>query len=277
MSAQQIIALAGAWLNSSRGKSMVVGLLYLSATLILFTTIALSGNLIDQSNAQKTGINVVLHNHQFYWLYFTTLFGAGATLGVVAMLHELLRPANARLSRVASSFGLVAALIHALGVVFLLGVDDLLTAHRYKLAFVSYEYNALGDVGMMLFQKGVFVTIFFLGIYGAFVGYLTLKSAYLPRTLGAIVGLSGSAWVIAFLPYLIGENTWAVLMLAGFVGPLSLSFWLMFKGVNMERWKAMTEPSGWDDDPPATRPSQPPVEPLTFTTENVTGRPRLVH
>ena len=254
---QEGLAETKAWLTSPRGKAMLVGLVYLSATLMLFATVALVGDLIDETNPQKTGINVLAHDSEFKWLIFTTLYGAGATAGLVAMLHELLRPTNARLSRVATSFGLMAAVMDALLVVFLFGVRTVLTNHRYKLAFVSYEYNALGDVGMTLFAGGLVVSIFFLGIYGAFVGYLTYHARYLPRALGAIVSIAGLAWVIALVPALTNDTLLAVLMLIGFAGPLAMSGWLVFKGITLDRWKAATVP-----EVPAS---------------NITGRPRLVH
>jgi hypothetical protein len=74
----------------------------------------------------------------------------------------------------------------------------------------------------------------FFGFYCLLTGYLIFKSTFLPRFLGVfmmLAGLSGLTFLaplfaIKYFPY----------TMAGAVGELMLTVWLVTKGVNNERW-----------------------------------------
>ena len=77
----------------------------------------------------------------------------------------------------------------------------------------------------------------FFGCYCLVIGYLILRSTFLPRVLGAFMALGGLGWLPFASPalstYLSPYN-----MLPGILGETALTVWLLAAGVNDQRWKA---------------------------------------
>jgi hypothetical protein len=67
------------------------------------------------------------------------------------------------------------------------------------------------------------------------IGYLILKSSFLPRVLGLLMVFAGLGWLVYMIPSLPGYLSIAMMVL-GFLAELSLCLWLLVKGVNVERW-----------------------------------------
>jgi hypothetical protein len=76
----------------------------------------------------------------------------------------------------------------------------------------------------------------FFGCYCLVIGYLILRSTFLPRILGALMALGGLGWLTFASPalstYLFPYN-----MLPGVVGETALTVWLLVAGVNVQRWQ----------------------------------------
>jgi hypothetical protein len=76
----------------------------------------------------------------------------------------------------------------------------------------------------------------FFGFYCLLIGYLILRSTFLPRFLGALMALGGLGWLTFVSPrlsaYLSPYN-----MLPGILGETALTLWLLAAGVNVQRWK----------------------------------------
>jgi hypothetical protein len=66
-------------------------------------------------------------------------------------------------------------------------------------------------------------------------GYLIFKSTFLPRTLGVLMMVAGSAWMLFLSPSL-GTRLFPYI-LASDIGEALLILWLLVVGVNAERWK----------------------------------------
>ncbi len=84
-------------------------------------------------------------------------------------------------------------------------------------------------------------TVFF-GLHCFFVGYLILKSTFLPRFVGVLMVLAGLGWltrgIASVLSISLPGGLPSYLMGLGVLGELTLTAWLLVKGVNEERWRA---------------------------------------
>ena len=76
----------------------------------------------------------------------------------------------------------------------------------------------------------------FFGCYCLAIGYLIMRSTFLPRVVGALMALGGLGWLTFASPelstYLSPYN-----MLPGILGETALTLWLLTAGVNVQRWK----------------------------------------
>lgn len=67
------------------------------------------------------------------------------------------------------------------------------------------------------------------------VGYLILRSTFLPRLAGALMMIAGFGWLTAFAPP--RANSLAPYsMMPGAIGELTFILWLLVKGVNVQHW-----------------------------------------
>jgi hypothetical protein len=79
-------------------------------------------------------------------------------------------------------------------------------------------------------------SLVFFGPYCLLIGYLILRSIFLPRFLGALMVLAGLGWLILLSP--LGKHLTTYVEVLGIVGEGSLMLWLVVKGVNAQRWNA---------------------------------------
>jgi Domain of unknown function (DUF4386) len=77
--------------------------------------------------------------------------------------------------------------------------------------------------------------LLFFGPYCILIGYLILKSTFLPRVLGVLMVLAGLGWLIFLTPMAKPLTTY--LDILGIVAEGALCLWLVVMGVNVPRWK----------------------------------------
>ncbi len=75
----------------------------------------------------------------------------------------------------------------------------------------------------------------FFGPYCLLLGYLILKSTFLPRFLGALMTLAGLGWIAYLLP--VPKYLSILIQILGIAAEGLLMIWLIAKGVHVERWQ----------------------------------------
>ncbi len=103
-------------------------------------------------------------------------------------------------------------------------------------AFVSLVGCAIG--GLNLFHLAPFhiSPLVFFGFYCLLIGYLILRSTFLPRILGALMAFGGLGW-LTFLSPPLAKYLSPYILLPGILGEGVLTLWLLVVGVNEQRWK----------------------------------------
>jgi len=123
-------------------------------------------------------------------------------IAVTLLLYVVFKPVNRDLSLLAASVNLVG------------------------LTFEAFQWQPRGvGIGMVLH-----------GFYWLLIGYLILKSTFLPRILGALLTIAALGWLTFLSPplanYLSPYNLASALFAEGLV-----MLWLLVMGVNVQRWK----------------------------------------
>jgi hypothetical protein len=131
-----------------------------------------------------------------------TLFYLAATVYV----YVLLRPVSNRLSHIAALFSYVGCALSILRV----------------LQLAPPRPNPLA-----LF-----------GVHCILVGGLIYKSTFIPKVVGALLVIGGLCW-LTFAAPAISSRLAPFNMIPGFVAELTVSLWLLIKGVNVARWDEM--------------------------------------
>jgi hypothetical protein len=125
-------------------------------------------------------------------------------LAVTVLFYQLFKPVSASLSLLAAFFSLLGIITGAFS-----------TFHLSPL-----NINPLG----------------FFGFYCLLIGYLIIRSSFLPRILGVLMALGGLGWLTFFLPAL-SKQLYPYNMAPGIFGEGVLTLWLLVVGLNEDRWK----------------------------------------
>jgi hypothetical protein len=132
------------------------------------------------------------------------LLATAAYVAVTLLFHDLFKPVNERIS-------LLAAIVGFAGCAW----SVLTLFHRAPL-----ELNSL---------------VFF-GFYCLLIGYLIIRSTFLPRLLGVGMAIGGLGW-LTFLSSPLANSLAPWNLAPGMLGEGLLTLWLLAFGVNVPRWK----------------------------------------
>jgi hypothetical protein len=224
--------------NSERTAAKIAGWSYLlSFVVVVFANYTLLKPLIIPRNAVETAQNILAHPTQFrvaLTLFLT--YSVGAVV-LAAALYVILKPINHYLALLGALFRLAFAMSWLLSAINLLGVLRLLGSTPYLRVFEADRLQVLARLTIAATFDDYYVGLPFFGLAATVCAYLWIKSNYIPKGL-AIYGFVASAWcVLSAYLFLIFPDFNKIVNDYLFDTPmalfeLTLSFWLLFKGLN---------------------------------------------
>ena len=158
----------------------------------------------------------------------------GSALLFVLTLYVLLRPVGDSLALLLLVLNAVGVAVQCASYLPLLAVlaqaDSSVDVH----ALTGPQLNALGLLSVSTYRVGFVVAQLFFSAWLFPLGWLVLRSRFLPRFLGWLLLLDGVGVMIWFLQVILAPGhpaisypSWAV----GFIAELGLALWLLVKGV----------------------------------------------
>jgi hypothetical protein len=183
-----------------------------------------------------TANNLIAHQPLYRLGLATGLIAIACYIALTSLFYGLFKPVNRNLSLLAAFLGLVACAIMAAGSLFQLAPLVVLGGAPYLSAFNVEQLRALALMFLELNNQTANICLVLFGFYDLLIGYLILRSVFLPRVLGALMALAGLGWLSFLYPPLANFLSPYILVL-GFLAELLLMLWLLVKGVNVQRWK----------------------------------------
>jgi len=106
---------------------------------------------------------------------------------------------------------------------------------------VSMLAAVLGILGIILGRlglqpAGVNIEMVVFGAYCLLIGYLIIRSAFLPRFLGMLMALAGLVW-LTYLSPSFTDHIYPYNMAAGGIAQFLLCLWLLVFGVDAQQWQ----------------------------------------
>ena len=217
----------------------IAGVSYLvGALLSVLGQMVVLGMIVVSGNATATVANMLSHETLFRLGFVLSVMTVPFHLVWAVLFNGLFRPVNRNVSLLAGSVMLMACMMWALS--SLLYLAPLLVLQG-KIALSAFAPEQIQAVVLTLLKLNAFaydIGLVFFGFWYVLIGYLIFRSTFLPRIIGALGVLAGFGYLtLLWQPlahYLYPYN----LALAG-PGEISLLFWLIVKGVNATKWKAM--------------------------------------
>jgi len=217
-------------------SARITGVVYL-----LYFVMAVLGDfflkgLVVDGDAAATANNLLAHQSLYRLGLATGLIATACYVAVTALFYVLFKPVSGSLSLVAAFFSLVGCALLAFGSLFQLAPLVVLGGSPYLSAFKVDQLRALALLFLDLNTQAGYICVVFFGVYCVLIGYLILKSNFLPRILGALMALAGLGW-LTFLSPPFANHLSPYNLVLGFVAELLLMLWLLVMGVNLQRWQ----------------------------------------
>ncbi|HVF70290.1 MAG TPA: DUF4386 domain-containing protein [Chthoniobacterales bacterium] len=224
-------------------KARIGGVCWLLCFLTSLFPLIVSSRLVIPRDAATTAANLLANEGLFRLgtaaLLLSTAFYVGATLFV----YEVLKPANRSISLLAAFFSLVGCAVGALSCIFDLAPFILLKGTPYLAAFTTEQLQGVSYAILALRVQANDTGLFFFGLHCLGVGYLVLRSTFMPPVIGALMLFAGLGWLTFLFPP-VAHGLAPFNLLPGGIGELSLSLWLIIKGVRAESWHAQALAAG---------------------------------
>jgi hypothetical protein len=216
-------------------KARMGGFCWLMCFLTSIYALILGSRLMVKGDPAATAANLLGNEALFRSgtaaLLISTAFYIAATL----FIYEVLKPVNRSLSLLAAFFSLVGCAVGALSCLFEFVPFILLKGAPYLSVYTTEQLQAFSYMFLLARARANDIGLVFFGLHCLGVGCLILRSTFLPRVIGALMVLAGCGWLTYLLPPL-AQSLAPFNMLPGAVGEISLTLWLLVKGVSVQRW-----------------------------------------
>jgi Domain of unknown function (DUF4386) len=223
--------------TSPRLKARITGVLYLLTILAgIFAQGFVSGRLVVDGDAAATATNILTHRGLFELGFTVYLIEMTCQIAITALFYDLLKPAGRSVSLLAAFLGLAGCVIKTFSRLFYIAPLFVLGGERYLSVFGSEQLQAVALLFLKVNDRGAGIALAFFGFYALLIGYLIIKSTFLPRILGVLSVVAGVGWLTFLCPPL-GYHLFLYVAPFGLLGAAALILWLLVFGVNEQRWK----------------------------------------
>jgi len=207
-----------------------------------FAELFVRSKLVVSRDAAATAANIMSSESLFRLGFSGELLHLACDVAVAMLLYALLRPVDRNLALLAAFMRRACDLILATASLSHFAALHLLGGADYLKTFQPDQLQSLALLAMKLHGDGYAISLVFFAFACFSLGYLIFRSEYLPRTIGALLIVAGACYLINSFAYFLFPATAAALFNAGillpcFVAELSLTLWLLVKGVNVAKWE----------------------------------------
>jgi hypothetical protein len=228
-------------MNSIKTIARIAGALYLVIAITGgFAFFAAYESLVVPGDATATANNIVASEGLFRIGVVGDSLNFLCEIVLVVLLYVLFRPVSKILSLVAASFRLAMTAVQGMNLLNKAIVLLLLGGADYLTVFEPDQLHALATLFLNTYEYGALIWGTFFGFHLLVLGYLIFKSGYFPRFLGVLFVFASLGYLVdsyghILLPQYTDIYTWVVL--ATIPAELAFAFWLLIKGVDVEKWE----------------------------------------
>lgn len=217
-------------------RARLAGFFWLLTIVAGVYAMMVDSGIVVAGNAAATAANLADHEMLFRSGTAAILMSTAFYIVATLLVYELLRPVSRTVSLLAAFFSLVGCAIGAVACVFDIAPFILLGGARHLNAFTPEQLQSLALASISVRLQANDIGLVFFGLHCLLVGYLILKSTFLPRLLGGLMLIAGLGWLTFLFPPL-AKSLNPYIIMPGGIGEAALSLWLLVFGINVQRWQ----------------------------------------
>lgn len=206
-----------------------------------FAELFVRSRLIVPTDAAATATNIMAKESVFRLGFSGELLHLAFDVVVAVILYALLRPVDRNIALLAAFTRFACDIVLAVASLSHFAALKLFEDAGYLKSFTPDHLHTLGLLALKLQGDGYAISLVFFGFACLSLGYLTLRSGFLPRILGGMMAIAGVCYLNSsfshFLAPAFSASLFPGLFLPMFIAELSLALWLIVKGVNVARWE----------------------------------------
>ena len=222
-------------MNQPRSRARITGVVWLLYFVVSSVGLSILRSLVVRGDAAATSTNLVTHATLFQMGSAFDLFGNCLYIVLSVLLYGLFRRVDRNLALLATTFSLMGCATQIIGAFFRVAPFELLTANPPLSTFSTPQLQTAALFSLQMFSRVFNISFVLFGLFELVLGYLILKSTFLPRWLGWIWILAGVVGLTFLWPPL-GTKIFP-LVIAFSVGELILAVWLIVKGPSIDTWQ----------------------------------------
>ncbi len=212
-----------------RHAALVAGFGYLLSP-VTYAEFTIYPKLVIPGNIEQTVQNITVHPRSFAVAILCYLVTFIEDIVIAWALYYLLRPVSRPLSLLTAWFRLMYTAIALFAVLNLATVFRMVNTPDYRTAFGAGPLNAQVKLLLASFRYDWSMGLVLFGIHLVLLGYLILRSGYIPAVLGVLLIIDGCGWVIDSLQPYFYPNAHLGFLFITFFGELVLMLWLLIRG-----------------------------------------------
>ncbi len=227
--------------NAPQSYARAAGILGLFiVTAGIFAEGFVRGRLIISGDPSVTAQNILASETLFRSAIAGELIMLCCDIGLAVIYYVLLRPVDRNLALLAAFFRLALAAISGINALNLLSAMLMLGGTDYMSVFPPEQINALVMLLLKTHTYGYHISLVFFAFHLLVAGFLIFKSTYFPRILGIMLIIASACYLTNSLTAIIAPNMFSglfpIILLPPFIAEMSLTLWLLIKGVDREKW-----------------------------------------
>jgi hypothetical protein len=195
--------------------------------------------MVVAGDANATAANILKHELLYRLGFVAPIIMLCCNVPLALIFYNLFKAVNRTGAALVVVFTLVASAIETANLLNFFA--PLIVLSGYRNAFTTEQLNSLAYMFLDLQTIGFDVAVVFFSLYDLAIGYLIVRSTFLPQALGFLMAFSGLCYLTnsfaTFLAPSFAAHLVPYIQLPSGIAELSLCLWLLVFGVNEPRWQ----------------------------------------